>query len=451
MKLLQSLFLPLVAAVFAAHTAFPAPPQGGQLVFTDEANPAPRGQFPVSGGSARVDPSPFVAHIPGAKNAPTPSWVVPGARLTMWVGTATVSESGSVTTMVPDPNGSLVDGNGKRYRQSSAGGAANPGGSGCGYMQLDVLHVSALGVKVDIRNYVGDGKYSAPQVQMVTGTMLNGGSCEYWINPSLLAKVKSGQHGIVNVLKGNWEVQGKNYNAVIFKHGNNGGNRGHSVYDLKTGVSLSWNSLTRSKANHTRFDPTSGRYGGGSTNNKTMSNSFFMGVRQMQLPWANEPFSPRADQFKSAVYTGQMGIEPSNGVPSSPQTDHVRVAGREPGCIHVGIKKQFMGMDPATTPEMSRYTAVHQVVGFLINPSALRKLQKGQSIDKDPITGQHTYVEYVGASYQGNQVVGIVEETAGSTLRWIYDLQTGELFGYATILPMGGMGASVSQYQRSGR
>ncbi|MDF1839547.1 MAG: hypothetical protein P1V35_16885, partial [Planctomycetota bacterium] len=121
------------------------------------------------------------------------------------------------------------------------------------------------------------------------------------------------------------------------------------------------------------------------------------------------------------------------------------------GCLGIATKKLFPGMDPAKAPEFPRYTAVHQIGGFLMNPAALRKLRKGQVIDQDPHTKIRTHVEYVGPSNSGNQIVGILEEGSGSSLRWIYDVESGELYGYATIIPYGPGMTSVSQYNRAWR
>ncbi|MEZ6020315.1 MAG: hypothetical protein R3F17_09485 [Planctomycetota bacterium] len=74
-----------------------------------------------------------------------------------------------------------------------------------------------------------------------------------------------------------------------------------------------------------------------------------------------------------------------------------------------------------------RANALNQIGGWQLPVEALARLRQGQVLDQDPITRTQTVVEYVGPSNNGQPILGIVEVTPGSTLRWIYDTRTGEL------------------------
>lgn len=424
---------------------FDTNPRGGGNPFQPDG---PTGGGFQPGGQPMAAPNYLVAHVPGAANMPAPEWVKPGVRITVWMGSATYLGGGSMTTAVPDPNGDLVDSNGKRYRQSTAGASGSNGGAGAGFMAVDVIAVTPNAVAIDVRSYGGTGQYHQPQLMSLTSQIVNPGACEWWIHPELLAKVQPGGNALGQVLKGGWTTpNNQKYQAVVFKS-QSSQSKGHMVYDAKTGITLGMSQLTTGTSSHTQYNPTTGETSPATSNNKTMSESYLVGMRQVQYPWSNSKL-PAANLIPSH-YRGEMGLEPNTyGVPGTPIAETVQVKRQGLGWIETAATRTMHGQK---IPGLPRVTAVHQVGGYLMDPQALRTLRQGQAIDQDPITGNRIFVEYVGQANNGQTVVCIREETGGGAMRWAYDLRTGVLHSatMATFMPAG-MGSSVVHLERTGR
>ena len=433
---------PLVAQGGEGVLDFGSEPQQGGNPFQ------PGGQGQNGMGQPVAAPNPLVAHIPGAATTPAPEWVKPGVRITIWGGSATYIGGGNMTTAVADPNGDLVDANGKRYRQSTAGASGTNGGAGAGFFVVDVTSVSPNAVTIDVRNYGGDGQVHQPQLMTIMSQVVNPGSCEWWIHPDLLAKVQPGGDGILQVLKGGWALpNNKKYQAVVFKT-QSSNSKGNMVYDARTGVTLGMSQLFTGTSTHNQYDPATGQTNRATSNNKTMNNTYLLGIRHVQLPWSNSTL-PAASSIPRQ-YRGQSGMEPNTyGIPGMPVSDTVQVTRQGLGWIETGTTRT---MGDQRFPGLPRVTAVHQVGGYLMDPQALRTLRQGQSIDRDPYTGNRIYVEYVGQANNGQTVVCIREETGGGAMRWAYDLRTGVLHSasHATFMPEG-MGSSVVHVERVGR
>ncbi len=434
MKPLQALLVALTAILIPQAGLMATPAQDGTLVFSDEGPTAP-----AAPTKALVAPFGLVAHLPSAPTMAAPAWVKPGARITIWVGSATYMGSGNMTTLVPDPNGNLVKKNGQRVRKSTAGGGAG-GPAGAGFMQIDIISASSEVVLMDVRTFTGDGQVSKPHLSMVTGQAAHPGSCEYWIHPTLLQQLKLGPCGPWNVLKGTWPVQDRTYNAVVFQNA-----EGHVVYDLDSGVCLGLSHGTDSTSTHTQLDPNTGRYGPATSNNRSMSESYFVGIRQLNLPWASDGIEAQALNYEGGTFRGELVVTPNYGQPGSPLAYEMSVLNRGIGWFGAQIL-QVMNGEKAP---MNRFTAATQVGGLCMNPKSLANLQQGQVIDQDPVTGYRTHVEFKGSSNQGQAVVGIVEEGPGGLVRWVYSATTGELVGTCLVNPLPeGLGAAIFYTER---
>ncbi|MEZ5974692.1 MAG: hypothetical protein R3E96_07570 [Planctomycetota bacterium] len=370
-----------------------------------------------------------------------PDWCKPGTRITWWMGTATIVGGAGTTTAVEDPNGDLQDSSGKRYRQDSVQG----GMGAAGFMQYDVIYAGPDGVLMDVRQYTGDGSVSAPSCQMVNSVAVHPGSCEFWIHPDLLRALEPAQIGNFRILKGPYKVNGRTYNAVMFTD-NTAGDGSTTVFDMEAGLQISMSSQSTSTKGHTAYDPNTGNVNPGSSNNKTMVVAQIRGMRQMNLPWAQGP--ALKPTFQGGTYQGSQGIQSSMGSYMSPIQETVSIVGRGANWFLAKGQRTQMGESMGS---YVRANALNQIGGWQLPVEALARLRQGQVLDQDPITRTQTVVEYVGPSNNGQPILGIVEVTPGSTLRWIYDTRTGELTASGVINPIQmGDGATVTQLERVG-
>ncbi len=446
MKLLRTLLIALTTTLVAQARPIAAPIQDGTLVFTDEV-PPPGIPAPPATGQAMVAPYTYVAHLPEAQTAGAPTWIKPGTRFTIWVGSASFRGSAGQTMLVEDPNGSETGKDGKKYRKVRLDGGSvdqagwGPGtGAGAGYMQIDITSVSPTEVIYDMRSFNGDGQVSQPNLASVTSNVVHPGSCEFWINPKLLQQLQVGEMGGFQVLRGAWEVQGKNYNAILFKD-----SLGHAVYDLDTGMYLGASLKMRSASTHKTWDKTAQDVGRGTSNNTTMTETYPVGLRQLDLPWAADGIEAQIQSFKGGAFQGALTSEPNHGAPGLPISVDIQVTARGNSWVEALVTSTMNGGRNAA----KRYSTATQIGGLCMNPKSLANLRKGQVIDQDPITGYRTFVEHVGPNQQGARVIGIVEQGPGGLVRWVYSAQSGELIGSSLVSPLpDGSGATVTYLDR---
>jgi hypothetical protein len=426
--------------------------QGGKLVFTDEVKPS----APAQSVTSQIPPLPYVAHLPAAKTTGAPSWVKEGLRITQWAGDATVQGNPNMETLVPDANGNLVDGSGKRFRQSTVGTEGNA--AGVGLVQLDVIYTGMGTAIVDVRNYLGDGKEQAlvPQGPLRSEN-LNPGSNLYWVHPTLLAQCKPGDRGTFQILTGQWTLPNKRtFDVVIFSE-KTASSRGHLVYDKASGVCLSMSNRSQGTGKHTALDPSSGRYGQATTLNTHISETYFMVTRQKDLPWVADGIPIGHFLPSSFHFAGPSTFEGAGGV-GGPMTsfqifENVKIEGYAIGAVLTSITRTYQGLQGAQPETRMRYHAANQIGGFYVSPKALQRLQRGQTVDLDTTTNVKTYVEFKGRADNGVEVVAITEQSpGGSSARWAYELSTGLLLGYAeTTVTPDRMSASTHLLERQTR
>jgi hypothetical protein len=156
-------------------------------------------------------------------------------------------------------------------------------------------------------------------------------------------------------------------------------------------------------------------------------------MRQMKVPWAGADAPDWVGRVRRMQYQGRQTLFVPGGPPTSlAMSVDVQVKGRGTGWLKFAQTARVggvMGMPPSTNT-LERVTGTAQFAGLWVPPAALGRLQQGQQLDKDPLSGFTTQVTYRGPNQNGGQVVTISEANNVQRLDYVYDLQTGMLVAH---------------------
>lgn len=376
---------------------------------------------PVGTSTLKVGLDPMVAGMPGAATMKAPSSLRPGTRLTFWLGTADVMGNPGQSTIKEDPNGKWVGKDGKRYSEDTIA----TGGAAAGFIHIDIVAVTDQAVAMVSTQYLGDGTISAPTPSNTMSTVCHPSGCEYWIHPELLARVQPGEFGGVRYLRGPFEVNGQSYDALMIQVISANASS-HNVYDMKTGFSLSMGSRMQSTKSQPSFDPVTGRATPGKTTNTTLVVSQLRAARVIDRPWLRHGLAP-VSVGQTFRFRGQQTLDMGMGYPSSMPIEMTLTASHVDGSIIAyDAVTQFTGAG-GTPFRSKRYCTAGQLGNVVMPPQALAELRSGQELDRDPVTGYTTFVEFVGRNEMGQNLVVIRESGQAGLQRWVYDAQTGHL------------------------
>ncbi|MBL8898129.1 MAG: hypothetical protein JNM84_10905, partial [Planctomycetes bacterium] len=225
----------------------------------------------------------FVDLPKAAPDAPLPTWLATGARVTYYAGSSTQPS-------VRQALASLGNGNYLPYDQS--------GTAGGGYLQYDFVHVSDEALAVRGSNLV----YADAALQNVTLAAHHGhlgdrnGVLDIWIHPQRLARVAEEKGEGWLVRRAPYELDGQRYEALIthYEHANG---YARYVYELATGLLLVHSSATTGKPVLTPGPNGAPTVGPGAV---TVTSVIRKGVRKLALPWLG-----RAEAVPSWMKRGQ--------------------------------------------------------------------------------------------------------------------------------------------------
>lgn len=349
-----------------------------------------------------------------------PATLRPGMRFTFWLGTADVIGAAGQSTLKPDANGAWVGTDGKRYSEdvvASGGGAA-------GYTVIDITAVTDQAIAMTSTSFDGDGTVAPPTPGSINTFVCHPSGCEYWINPQLLAPVKSSQHGGVNYFRGPYTQDGRTYDAVMIQVVSANASS-HNVFDVKTGFSLSMGARMASRKTKQNFDPATGKVTPGQSTNSTLVVSRLRNVRQVNIPWAQYGNAPET-KGRTMQFRGQQSLDMGMGYPTSTPIQMNTTVAHTDGVIT--MYESSISMGQGGTPFRQRlYCTGAQIGSVKMPPQALATLKTGQEIDRDPITGYRTFVEFVGKNEMGQALVVLSLAGQSGLRRWVYDAQSGQL------------------------
>lgn len=373
----------------------------------------------------------LVMDQPNVRQCPNPDWIKPGARLTFFSASASVQGAGGVS-IVPDPAGDIVDSKGRRYKENPSGSVSG-GVGGAGYTIVDVVAVEPGAVVLETRTYLLTQGMSGP-LSMIGeyGVAVHPSGCDYFLHPKLLKQIRlvdpdANDQG-VSIMRSSEQFNGKRFDALRFTVNAKG--RGSTVYDLTSGVMLSYQGSAATAASGLVFTGTSIKSGGGGN---TYVMNRFVSSRELKLPWLNQQMPDWVRVKKHMSYAGTVTTKgpPNLGIPdvslaisADIKTTYV---GRTWSAHEMRVEQQSAG-DLANDPiVVVRATGPGSIGGMWMDPRALQQLRTGQVLDQDSTLASSTAVEYVGNGNDGRPVVVITTTAPTSKGSTIYDATDGKL------------------------
>lgn len=367
---------------------------------------------------APQDAIPFATLFPALRTAPAPGWLRQGTRLTYYSIAGSIA--GGKHRYIEDPSGNWVDPTtGKHYRQVQIGGAAG-GVSGHGYTEVNVALLTGAVAVLEVRSYGLRGPNSAPVIFTEGGAVgLPGAGGDFWMNPDVLRRLGTGNSSTLKILRGPYEINGRQYSAVWIDSGG-----ATWVYDVNTGILL--HSSTAGQGASIQGPLAQGDTRQGAT---LIAQNTLVGVRTTKLPWAFAAAPDWVARITVLRYQGTVALH----VPGSPAfpTPVSATFEREAGGANWARYRQLIMQGGAGGPTTSAQTEMAfgpaLLDGLWIAPNALAGLRSGQILDTDPVTHVTASVARIGPISQGHVGVIISESSTGEVIEHVYDASTGML------------------------
>jgi hypothetical protein len=370
---------------------------------------------------------------PGQAASGAPDWIAAGTRLHWYAAAASVAQSRF--SWVEDPNGNWEDPRtGKKYRRTDESGEGQPGASGDGLSQIDVVSVDGGNVVLSatLLGFVRPNNlllYTPLGGQSVNGTNVDGA----WIHPAILAQYAAGDpSGGLTVLRGPYAVGNNTYDAISFVTGLGAasGNYSSYSYDIQSGVLLSANTSTGGVTS-----PLAAPGENPPVGNTQLTMARFVGVRQRTMPGAgaaNPDFLAGTSQLRySGTYNWINPVDPSSGNLTYPAEHTVSLG---PGGTSWA---SYAGR--TLVPGLAIDSTIQGVCGSLgpywYSAQALGQMTAGQALDHDPVTAEQTTVSFTGQGQSGVAVVTIETQGPGYLIRSTYEQASGLLVAYEEATP----------------
>ncbi len=367
---------------------------------------------------AAADPNPFVERLPALRTAPAPSWVRQGLRLTYY---AAYAATGGGDIYVEDENGNWVQaGSGRRFRQEEISTS-----SGQGFTEVNLVLLDRATAVLDIRSFGLPVPNAPPRLAAYGGAVaFPGAGGDFWLNPRVLQSAVGLRGQGLRVLKMPYVIRGRQYRAIRFQSVTGSGSNSW-VYDEDTGVLLH-SSSSSSRAVQgprplgERLPPTSG----------LLSMSTLLNTRVVTLPWMSSPAPEWVARTGLLRYAGNVTVG-IPGVGAGPVPIALTYARRAGGTTWARyVVTQVTGNVPGVPPDTQQFERAlgpATIGGLWIAPAALRQLQRGQALDRDPATGMGISVGQVGPIAGVGDVVTVLEANGTVQLTYVYDRSSGML------------------------
>ena len=362
--------------------------------------------------AAGANDSPLLLSWPRLKEYPAPFWLREGVKITYYSAAASIPDTRHL--YYRDDKGGWVDAQGNHYRREETSGSA-----GHGYTEVTIAGLDNAGVALDIRslgitNVNGPiraiGSFAAVGRPATTG--------DWWMHPDFLATISDGETDGISVRRMPYIVRGVTYDAIRFQYDRPDAKRA-SVYDLATGILLyAGTAASGALSGSVTRDLGRGTQG-------ILSQSTFVGYRELSFPWANDPPPAWVRTLRSVSFEGSEAvILPGSPVFPFAVSSVFRVSARGDRWVRYTASDTVASVPglPPRVSEADRISGAAQFGGIWIPPAALARLRQGQLLDTDPITGSRITVAAVDAS-----TVTLQEQASGFTIDLRYDRSTGAM------------------------
>ena len=351
--------------------------------------------------------------IPGLQGLPAPDWVREGTRMSYYSATADVPLANE--KFIFDEEGDWVgQTTGKKYRREEIFGAA-----GHGVTQVDVLYVDQRTSALKINSWLYSS-FTGPLVPIKQAYAIGlaaGG--DWYIHPNALANLADRHGGGVIVLRMPYTIEGVTYDAVRIQQESETATFAH-IYDLQDGKLLAtFNSVASADKMSTVF-----------------AYAIFQGVRQMDLPWLGMDLPDWVRTAKVLRYEGTKTYEAIRAGVVMPGSVVIEMR------INDATKKYYTYTQSVSfyVPGFPLQYGQETLAGGIGEPgglglpiAALARLQNGQIIDIDPITGITTKVVDVDQDYSGLNLVVIQSANQAYSAQMTYDVSTGTMVSFNEI------------------
>lgn len=325
-----------------------------------------------------------------AAQAPPPSWVVPGARITE----RTMFSNAPKEVKPEQP----------------------PGQAGTGFVQYDIVAVTPAGVVMEMRSYDAYQQGQRPELNSIVTVLQDsatGGGL--WMHPDAIAATQTTQDDNSQISREVVEIDGESYETLIFLT-RQGNTTTRQVFDIRTGVRLAQSALTEDAQNRSHHA------------------AEYAGYRVAELPWQGTEITEQVQSLQKLEYSGDMvyiaqqhaGFERLPDLRISFDAEYTFFA---TSAVMIGME-HMMDVDvpegPNQTLEKREPMCPGQRMGLFIHPDVLSRLEDGQVLDEDPAIGYEIVVTDV---YQvdGVTLVEITERGPGRGyyVRATYDARVG--------------------------
>lgn len=344
-----------------------------------------------------------------------PAWLRPGARATYYSGVATLP--GVSTQLVPDENGGWRDGNGRSYREDQV-----PGTGGGGYTQYDFVSVTpeCLGAMMSIHTFADAGLQQTTQTSSQPLLGDRNGLTDLWVPPAKLRALVEQQGGGLTVRRVKYPLNGRTFDAVVTQSKSDSGYQRYT-YDLDTGLLLVFSASSTGANVATRVGNQIQQGAGGTT----ITSVVLRNVRTVQLPWTGQQAPQWLQQGKRLDYTGSLKNSLMEGTLAPWRYGlGLEVTERRGDCT-VAKLQSMLDYGTGAGPQTQDFQMLYGPASFanlFLDPRTLQRLQRGQELDRDPVTGRR--MVFVGSD---GRTATIAEQGPLDQQSYSYDLQSGVL------------------------
>jgi hypothetical protein len=227
---------------------------------------------------------------------------------------------------------------------------------------------------------------------------------DYWISPAKLAAIPNDPPHGSTVAHVSYKTPGGNVDCIQWTEQTPTSYENH-VFDAQTGFCY-----------HFATQGASGAAADGD----------FLGMRDLNLPWANEAPPDWVKTVKVLHYRGNVQYQNAFvNIPTAVALD-MTISDRGNGWLMFTDNTQVQVGNSPPIPSQSVFASGNaQIGGVWIGPATLANLQQGQVIDQDAITQMKTVV----SSVDGNSVT-ISQSSPCGQRDYQYDKQTGIMTGW---------------------
>jgi hypothetical protein len=429
-----------------AANPVPAPASGNPLAGApapSDAGAPPAAPAPADAGAPPAPPAPADAsappagqitggQLPGASAAvaegtiplgddstPAPSWLVPGARISLLMASAGIA--GSENELTPcnsnDDGAFYDDKTGQWYHEVPV-----PGVGAMGVQEETVLAIDGHRAILSQRGelMLGQGQWGFSGAGWGSADVASGG--DLWQSPDLIRRASLVQGPPMWVMRMPYTLEGgKQFTVLRIQSPHLSMN-----FDVDTGLLIRESSQSQQPDLKYHYDNEDPRKG-----SAILAQVTFLNERTMPYPWIGKPApdwiktvqSVRVQQQQS---TFMQGVPPYN---MPPQLVDINIKSR--GADWVAGTLDAEPAPQAAAPMMpapGMPFAAGSAGGpgsLFLPPAGLAGLTVGQVIDTDPVTKMTTTVTSVGPNQDGRQVIEFTEDLPGLRFQSQYDLQTG--------------------------